>query len=122
MSKKGFRPGYDGPAPRHDSGALEELLKKNGLHRTDVYCHDCNTTFVAQLNYSLNGNHEVECPKCGHHHFRKIVNGVVTSERYDSDHRTHKVENRCVWKSETVPMQTSTASAFLRERWLEKRN
>jgi hypothetical protein len=47
-----------------------------------------------------------------------IKDGVVTSERYKSGYPTHKVTRVDSWQSETVPIVASTASAFLRDRWL----
>jgi DNA-directed RNA polymerase subunit RPC12/RpoP len=96
------------------------LEKNDGLTRTDLFCHACNKNFIATLDFSLQGNHAVECPHCGHLHYRKIENGVVTSQRYDSDSNTHHVPKRHVWKSTTQPMTTSVAHAFIRQRWLER--
>jgi len=28
------------------------------------------------------GNYTIECPKCGHHHFRVIESGLVTRDRH----------------------------------------
>lgn len=83
-----------------------------------MHCHACNKNFVASLDYSLTGNHQVECPHCGHLHFRQIKNGMVTGERWGSDPNTHVVQKRHVWKSQTAPMMTSMAHAFIRDRWL----
>ena len=96
------------------------LEKQVGLTRTDMWCHACAKNFIAKIDFSLNGQHAVECPSCGHLHYRKIKDGVVTEERYDSDANTHFVERRNVWKSETQPMTTSVAHAFIRERWLNR--
>ncbi len=102
------------------TGSVHGLMKNAGLSRTDMFCHACNKNFIASLDFSLDGNHAVECPHCGHKHFRKIRGGVVTGERYDSDANTHFVEKRYVWKSETQPMTTSVAHAFIRDRWLNR--
>ncbi len=99
---------------RHD------ILKREGLIRTDLYCHNCNSNFTAVINHDLDGNHEIECPRCGHYHYRVIKGGIVTSDRYDSDHRTHVVEKRDMWKSTTQPIVTSTATAFMRDLWLNR--
>lgn len=104
---------------------IDSILKKSGFAKTDMDCHSCRSLnlpdrFIATIDYSLNGNHEIECPRCGHLHYRVIKEGKVTSERYSSDHTTHRVERRNVWKAQNVPVITSTASAFIRDRWLDR--
>jgi len=32
----------------------------------------------------INGNHEIECPHCGHIHYRVVEDGRVTDDRYRS--------------------------------------
>jgi DNA-directed RNA polymerase subunit RPC12/RpoP len=56
----------------------------NGTRKTEIYCHGCERYFSVELDYDLNGNHEIKCPNCGHIHYRVIENGVVTGERYRS--------------------------------------
>lgn len=106
-------------------GTLAELLKREGMVRTDLYCHGCEEkglpyNFIATLDFSLNGNHEIECPRCGHIHYRFIRDGVVTEQRYSSGYPTHKVERKNMWKSDSVPMETSVASSFIRDLWLKR--
>lgn len=109
-------------------GELAPLLKRSGFVRTDMDCHGCteaNITpnrFIARINHDLNGNHEIECPRCGHIHYRLIKDGIVTEERYNSGYPTHKVARRDMWKAQDVPIQSSTASSFLRDRWLNPDN
>lgn len=97
-----------------------DLYKNVGLTRTDMHCTNCAKQFTASIDFSLNGNHIVECPWCGHYHYRVIVDGKVTEERHNSDHRDHVVEKRYVWKSTSQPIVTSAAHAFIRDRWLNR--
>lgn len=106
-------------------GTLDALLKREGLVRTELDCHGCSeqglpNRFIATINHDLDGNHEIECPRCGHIHYRVIKEGRVTSERYSSGYPTHKIERRNVWKSESLPIVASTASAFIRDSWLNR--
>jgi len=32
---------------------------------------------------SLNGNHVLNCPNCGHEHCRVVSNGKITDDRWD---------------------------------------
>jgi len=88
--------------------------------RTDLFCTNCNKAFIAQLDLSLDGNHVIECPYCGHEHCRVVKGGIVTGDRWDHREQRIAVEGRCVWKSDSRPIQTSTASRFLRERWMSR--
>ncbi len=88
--------------------------------RTDMNCTNCHKSFIAQLDDELDGNHIVECPHCGHEHCRVIKKGEITDDRWDSREQRIDVEKRCVWKSGSLPMQTSTAAAFIRDSWLSR--
>lgn len=88
--------------------------------RTDMRCTYCDKNFIAQLDMSLNGSHVVECPWCSHEHCRRIENGVVTDDRWDGRSQRINVEKRCVWKSDSQPIVTSTAAAYIREAWLNR--
>lgn len=97
------------------------IYKHSGIVRTDIYCHDCTKQFIGSLDYDVNGNHEIECPYCGHLHYRVIKDGVITSDRFSSDCRTTKTKtNRGMWKHDSQPVQTSTVSHFLRDRWMNR--
>lgn len=97
--------------------------RRIGINRTDVYCHGCGHNFLALTAHKLDGNHVVECPYCGHHHYRVIRDGNVTNVRHNSDLETHRDRaERGMWKSSTVPMETSTVTVFLRNRWLNHGN
>ncbi len=89
-----------------------------GITRTDMSCHNCNGTFIAELDFSINGNHLVECPRCGHPHHRVIKDGEITEERFGSSNDKPTIKGRSFWKSDVLPCKTSTAAMFLRDRWL----
>jgi DNA-directed RNA polymerase subunit RPC12/RpoP len=95
-----------------------DMYVQQGMVNTPLYCHSCDKNFIARIDFDVDGNHAVECPHCGHLHYRVIQNGKVTSDRYSSDHRTVTIEKRNVWKHNDLAMQTSSVSHFLRDRWL----
>jgi DNA-directed RNA polymerase subunit RPC12/RpoP len=90
--------------------------------KTVMDCHSCHKQFVALLDYTITGNHIVECPHCGHEHCRVIEGGKITEERWSSRHGSDKerdgIRARRVWKHDVLPMQASSASEFIRARWL----
>lgn len=92
--------------------------------RTDLSCTECSKLFVALLDYTVDGNHIVECPHCGHEHCRVIEKGKVTDDRWSSRHGSDKsrdgIRVRRVWKSNVLPATTNAASSFIRQRWLER--
>lgn len=88
--------------------------------RTDLHCHQCNKTFIAELDFAIEGNHVVECPHCGHEHFRVIQKGLITGERWHSGLDRVDVSPRSVWKSNVLKAQTSTAAQFIRDAWLNR--
>jgi len=51
--------------------------------REELHCHNCNQYVQFDLDYSMDGNHILDCPKCGHEHCRVIKNGQITGDRWD---------------------------------------
>ena len=107
-------------------------LKHTGEVKTTMDCHNCSNQFVALLDYGIDGTHVVECPHCGHEHYRVIKQGTITGDRWlvqpsdrnngNSDKDRRGIKARRVWKSNVLAMRTSSASEFMRQRWLEKAN
>lgn len=95
-------------------------LTKDERVRTQMDCHNCHKNFWASLDYSINGNHIIECAHCAHEHCRVIVNGKVTGERWDSRYQRVDVPARYVWSHQTLPIQTSMAAYLIRERWANR--
>jgi hypothetical protein len=89
--------------------------------RTEIYCHSCGKVFVAELDTGIAGDHEIICPVCDHSHFRTVKEGKVTEGRYSSDSKpTVRVSGRSCWRSSVIAARTSTVSAYIRERWLQR--
>jgi DNA-directed RNA polymerase subunit RPC12/RpoP len=87
--------------------------------KTSMHCHQCSKGFIAEIDYRIEGDHVVECPHCGHPHCRTIKGGKVTQARWDSPSHPANVEKRRTWKHDVLQMKTSSASDFIRDRWLE---
>lgn len=98
----------------------EALLKRTGVVRTDMHCTHCSKNFIAAIDHSLDGNHIVECPHCRHEHCRVITNGKVTGDRWDSRMQRVDIPPARVWQASNQPIVAGTASAFLRDRWLNR--
>ena len=52
------------------------------IQRQELHCPECNGTYRFDLDFELDGDHEVVCPGCGHTHYRVIENGKITEVRY----------------------------------------
>lgn len=97
---------------------------KEGLVRTDMYCHHCSKNFIAELNFDIDGNHIIGCPHCGHEHCRVIKRGYITGDRWDGrNDNTIQAREIRVWKSDVLKAKTSSTAEhirnqFLRNRWL----
>jgi len=52
--------------------------------RQELWCHKCENYVQFDIDVSLNGNHEIICPKCGHVHCRVVKDGIITDDRWDS--------------------------------------
>lgn len=90
-----------------------------GIIRTTTFCHDCRNNFIAIIDYSIDGNHEVICPHCGHQHCRTIKSGVVTEDRWDTrDNNIIRDGAERLWTNQSIRMKTSSTSLFLRDKWL----
>ena len=102
---------------KHEDG----FVYNEGIVRTDLDCTSCSKVFVAKINYDLDGNHKILCPYCGHQHFRTIKKGVVTGDRWGSQHGANRdVPTERMWSDKTIGATTTTAAEHIRQRWLEE--
>lgn len=74
------------------------------IERQELYCHECGRYVQFDIDVSLNGNHVLNCPNCGHEHCRVVKNGLITEDRWDSRNPTYNVS--------TWSMSTSTTSTY----------
>ena len=56
-----------------------------------LYCTECEKYVYFNTKKEKSGNLIIVCDHCGHQHCRRVVDGVVTSDRWDSrDSRVNK--------------------------------
>jgi DNA-directed RNA polymerase subunit RPC12/RpoP len=91
-----------------------------GRVRTDLSCTECQAGFIAELDFAIDGNHVVECPRCGHEHCRTIKNGQITEARWASRNGQPRMKGRSFWKSSVLPLTTSVAQQYIRDLWLNR--
>lgn len=85
---------------------------------TEFYCHWCDGYIRVVLDLSVTGNHCVMCPKCGHEHYRVVVNGEVTSDRWNSSFSTSAVTCSMANYYTTSAYSSTTSSAMFAQSWL----
>jgi hypothetical protein len=81
----------------------------NGRCLCEFWCHCCDRPgdgggyVYVKLNTNLEGNHVINCPNCGHKHYRVVKEGIITDCRF---HTGMEIAD------EIIPMK----SAFTRKR------
>lgn len=56
--------------------------------KQSLYCTNCGEYVYFNTKKEKTGNLIIVCDHCGHQHCRYVVNGVVTSDRWDSRDRS----------------------------------
>ena len=105
------------------------------IQRQVLNCTECRRTFRFNLDFELDGNHEITCPGCGHTHYRVIVNGKITEERFNPNpcYATYSATNYYITSTATSSGLGSTTDGgytgtggttcgtgnqFIRNAWL----
>ena len=90
------------------------------MQMTEFYCHYCGGWIRKALDYSLNGNHVIECPKCKHEHCRVIVNGEITGDRWQSRNQTitYTTNMSSYYLSSSSTTSMTAGLLYLAQSWL----
>jgi len=82
------------------------------VERQEIYCHACDRYVQFDIDTSLNGNHILNCPNCGHEHCRVVDNGIITEGRWDS-----RNNNWGAGATFTVSTSTTSTSSTSTTTW-----
>lgn len=79
--------------------------------RQELHCHECDKYVQFIIDASLDGNHVLNCPNCGHEHCRVVKDGLITGERWDSRNGdTYNIAmSNTAWTNNAVITASSTA-------------
>ena len=91
------------------------------IERQELYCHACGRYVQFNLDLSVDGNYKLDCPNCGHDHYRVVKDGKITDERYDQSRsqQSWMTVSGYVTSSATSSYDTSTASSvYLYRSWM----
>jgi hypothetical protein len=79
------------------------------MERQELWCHECQNYVQFNIDTSLNGNHIIKCPNCGHEHCRVVNNGVISETRWDS---RNTVGNGLIQTYMTTGLTSSAGSTY----------
>ncbi len=91
--------------------------------RSEVFCTNCSGSFIAELDLSLEGNHQITCPLCGHIHYRVVRGGVVTEERWASSSQMGTVPVYYASTSTTITtnyLYTTSTNVMTSSSWFNR--
>lgn len=102
-----------------DSGKEDRQL----IERQELSCTECGRYVQFDMDFELDGNHEIMCPECGHIHYRVVENGKITETRWaTSSLPSYTVSNVSTTSSSYTTLYTSAAgtgaSYILADAWL----
>ena len=80
----------------------------------ELHCHNCGRYVQFRLDLSLNGNHVLNCPNCGHEHCRVVNDGKITDIRWDRRNQTIQVSPNVI---STTTYSVTASAAFTTVSW-----
>ena len=84
------------------------------IERQELYCHECNNYVQFNIDLSLNGNHVLKCPNCGHEHCRVVKDGIITEDRWDSQNGNNiYITSVFTTFSSTSTTDSSTSGSYI---------
>ena len=52
------------------------------IEKQELYCHGCHQYVQFELDMEVNGNYTLDCPSCGHKHYRLVRDARITDTRW----------------------------------------
>lgn len=52
------------------------------LERQELFCHNCQSYVQFNLDTEMDGQYILNCPKCGHEHYRYVYKGRISDRRW----------------------------------------
>lgn len=81
------------------------------IEKQELYCHECGQWVQFDLDMSMNGNHVLTCPNCGHEHCRVVEDGKITGDRWDSRNKnSYTIANVTFTNTSTFTTYISASS------------
>lgn len=105
----------------------KKKLKEAKIERQEIYCHACGQYVQFDIDLSLNGNHTLECPNCGHEHYRVVRNGKITEDRWQNSGAVYSIPTATITYTATSTYSTYNSvstgatdgtSAYFYDSWI----
>jgi len=77
----------------------------------ELHCHNCNRYVQFEVDLELNGNYVLDCPNCGHKHYRTVRDGRITDQRWGRDPSQGGAQYIQLYATGTSWASTATTSA-----------
>lgn len=91
------------------------------MEKQELFCHACGR-YVRFDVPDNDGRLIVNCPNCGHEHYRIVRNGIITDERWGSTNRNmptiYAVSASSATTSYIAYSYSTGTSTFLAQSWL----
>ncbi len=105
---------------------LKKLIKtiKERIERQELWCHDCEHYVQFNMDLSVDGNHVLECPNCGHEHCRVVKDGKITDIRWDSRNGPSIliIASATTFSTSSTWDTSGATSIFLYGSWMDNSN
>jgi phage FluMu protein Com len=93
------------------------------MEKQELFCHACNK-YVRFDVPETDGRLIVKCPNCGHEHYRIVMNGIITEERWGSANRNMPTMYAVGTSSATTSFisyysTSAGTSSFTAQSWLD---
>ena len=99
------------------------------IEKQELYCHNCQNYVQFDIDTALNGQHVLDCPNCKHKHYRYVLNGKITNDRWNSANGnifTYNVSSTATYSAistydtyaTTTSDFTSTGNYIMYQSWM----
>lgn len=85
--------------------------------RQELHCHECRRYVQFDVDLSLDGNHVLNCPNCGHEHCRVVRRGRITDIRWDQRNGPPIYATNLAYTSTSTFDSAATGNVFLYYSW-----
>ena len=84
------------------------------VRKQEIYCHACDGHVQFELDLDLDGDYELQCPNCGHTHYRRVRQGIITDIRWRSSSQQFMQITTATYSVQSIltTMSSGTGGAY----------
>ena len=103
-----------------DEIEVDEVEFEERIEAQELFCQECGKYVRFPIDLSLDGNHEITCPNCGHIHYRVVKKGIITEDRYNPNAYTYHVATyQTTVSASSYYQDMSTDSNYTQQAWAD---